>query len=184
MEPFNQLFAQYDPWDVVIIVILVLFCLKSLVEAGMWAYKVIKDKFHKDSKTERVVEEHEDLEKKIEGLSNDVKSLCDATKSIKDGLQTLNDKHDVLQSKIEDMEDNQHDIQERFLYYTRVYIIDKYHYYCYQKHQIDEVTRDNIENQYTQYKLHGGNSFIDGLMDQIRALPLAKPDFQEEHERG
>lgn len=174
MEPFNQLLGQYNFGDVVIIIILVLMCAKSLGEALSWAYKAIKGKFRKDSETEQIIDEHETIEQKINTLSDNVNALCESVQSIQDEIHSLSKKQDSLQKKILDMESSQADIQEQFLYSARVFIIDKYHYHCYVVHQIDEITMDSLENRYATYKSHGGNSFIDGLMDRLRALPLVK----------
>ncbi len=174
MEPFNQLLAQYNPGDIVIIVILLLACAKSLGEALSWAYKTVREKFKRDSDTEHVVEQHEVLEDRFSALAEDVKVLCKTTESIQSQLQILSDKTDSMKQKISEIEENQHNVREQFLYSIRVFIIDKYHYHCYQTHQMDEVTMDSLENQYAKYKELGGDSFIDGLMDRLRALPLVK----------
>ena len=174
MEPFNQLFGQYNFGDIVIIIILVLMCAKSLGEALSWAYNTIKGKFRKDSKAERIIDEHETMEQKLNALSSSMDSLCEIVQSIQDEVHVLSKKQDNFQKKIFDMESKQVDLQEQFLYGARAFIIDKYHYHCYVAHQIDEITMDSLENRYATYKSHGGNSFIDGLMDRLRALPLVK----------
>lgn len=174
MEPFNQLFGQYNFGDIVIIIILVLMCAKSLGEALSWAYNAIKGKFRKDSEAEQIIDEHETIEQKINALSDSMDSLCETVQSIQDEVHALSKKQDCFQKKILDMESKQVDLQEQFLYDARAFIIDKYHYHCYVAHQIDEITMDSLENRYATYKSHGGNSFIDGLMDRLRALPLVK----------
>ena len=174
MEPFNQLFGQYNFGDIVIIIILVLMCAKSLGEALSWAYNTIKGKFRKDSEAEQIIDEHETMEQKLNALSSSMDSLCETVQSIQDEVHALSKKQDNFQKKIFDMESKQVDLQEQFLYDARAFIIDKYHYHCYVAHQIDEITMDSLENRYATYKSHGGNSFIDSLMDRLRALPLVK----------
>lgn len=174
MEPFNQLFGQYNFGDIVIIIILVLMCAKSLGEALSWAYNTIKGKLRKDSEAEQIIDEHETMEQKLNALFSNMDSLCETVQSIQDEVHALSKKQDNFQKKIFDMESKQVDLQEQFLYNARAFIIDKYHYHCYVAHQIDEITMDSLENRYAIYKSHGGNSFIDGLMDRLRALPLVK----------
>ena len=99
MEPFNQLLGQYNFGDVVIIIILVLMCAKSLGEALSWAYKAIKGKFRKDSETEQIIDEHETIEQKINTLSDNVNALCESVQSIQDEIHSLSKKQDSLQKK-------------------------------------------------------------------------------------
>ena len=62
VEPFNQMFGQYNFGDIVIIIILVLICANSLGEALSWAYNTIKGKFRIDSVAEQIIDEHVTLE--------------------------------------------------------------------------------------------------------------------------
>ena len=53
----------------------------------------------------------------------------------------------------------------------RSYITREHHYFCYQKGWIDDFSLDCIEKQYMHYVDEGGNSFIEGFMEELRALP-------------
>ncbi len=138
----------------------------------MWLRKTTSVRFQKDFKTERVVEQHEGFENKISSLLEETESLKEYLQAVGADLASLSQEVKNIQDKLSALEDNQLDIREHFLYTIRVYIIEKYHYHCCVIFQIDEVTLDTIENQYTKYKELGGNSFIDGLMSKIRELPL------------
>ena len=67
---------------------------------------------------------------------------------------------------------------ERLQESTRNYIIDKHHYFCYQIKAIDDLSLQSLERRFLYYKAAGGNSFIDGLMEEIRELP--RLNFQNE----
>ncbi len=50
-------------------------------------------------------------------------------------------------------------------------ITQKHHYYCYTVEAIDTYTLDTIERLFNMYVAEGGNSFVEDLMEEIRALP-------------
>lgn len=50
-------------------------------------------------------------------------------------------------------------------------IVKDHHYFCYKLGSIDDFSLDVIERRYSHYKEQGGNSFIDDLMRELRALP-------------
>ena len=62
-------------------------------------------------------------------------------------------------------------VQERLQENTRSYLIDAHHKFCYEKRAIDDLSLQAMERRYLYYKTAGGNSFIDGLMDEVRNLP-------------
>ena len=184
MEPFNQLLSQYDIESLILVVILLLVGAKSLGEALVWLRKTTSVRFQKDFKTERVVEQHERFENKISSLLEETESLKECLHTVGTDLSSLSQEVKSIQDKLSTLENNQFDIREHFLYTIRVYIIEKYHYHCCVVQQIDEVTLDTLENQYTKYKELGGNSFIDGLMNKIRELPLAAEYLVDKDSRG
>ena len=51
------------------------------------------------------------------------------------------------------------------------WITEKHHYFCYDLGYIDDYNYQCIEARYTHYKEEDGNTFIDGFMTDIRALP-------------
>ena len=54
---------------------------------------------------------------------------------------------------------------------TRAYLIDKHHHFCYQIGGIDDMSLQDMERRFMYYKAAGGDTFIDGLMEEVRALP-------------
>lgn len=54
---------------------------------------------------------------------------------------------------------------------TRSWIVQQYHYFCEQKKWIDDFSMDALEKRYIYYQQEGGNSYITGLMEQLRSLP-------------
>ena len=50
-------------------------------------------------------------------------------------------------------------------------ITKDHHYFCYKLGSIDDYSLDCIERRYSHYKDQGGNSFVEDLMKDLRALP-------------
>ena len=55
------------------------------------------------------------------------------------------------------------------------YITKEHHYFCYEVGWIDDFNMDCLERRYSHYADEGGNSFICGFMEQLRALPKHPP---------
>ena len=54
----------------------------------------------------------------------------------------------------------------------KAWITEKHHYFCYELKYIDDYNLQCIEARYKHYKEESGNTFIDGFMSDIRALPM------------
>ena len=54
----------------------------------------------------------------------------------------------------------------------KAWITEKHHYFCYELKYIDDYNLQCIEARYKHYKEENGNTFIDGFMADIRALPM------------
>ena len=61
------------------------------------------------------------------------------------------------------------------------YITRQHHYFCYQIGWIDDFSLDCVERRYQHYTDEGGNSFIEGFMNELRALPKQSPEERENH---
>ena len=55
------------------------------------------------------------------------------------------------------------------------FITKEHHFYCYEKHWIDDYSLDCIERRYKHYQEENGNSFVADLMKEIRQLPKQEP---------
>ena len=55
------------------------------------------------------------------------------------------------------------------------FITREHHYFCYRVGWIDDFSLDCIEKRYKHYTDEGGNTFIGGFMEELRALPKSDP---------
>ena len=71
---------------------------------------------------------------------------------------------DALQKSIEMLiESDKDDIKS--------WLVEKHHYFCYEKGYIDDYSLDCMERRYRHYADEGGNSYAATLMAEVRALP-------------
>lgn len=84
--------------------------------------------------------------------------------ALKTTVTTINEKIDNMTSLIDLlMISDKDDI--------KAYITREHHYFCYDLGYIDDYNLDCIERRYALYVKEGGNSFVEELMKDIRALP-------------
>lgn len=150
MDEINTLVTEFSIQDIILIVIMVASGLKFLWSLFDW--------FHQ--KLRRWLSIETEKEKKERNLGDQLQNLADKQEELFkkfDRLSDLNDKIDNITDRLQ--ED------------TRSYIIDKHHFFCYKCGCIDLFSLESIERKYMYYKQAGGDSFIDSLMYDIRALP-------------
>lgn len=154
MDALNQLFSQYSFESLWLLIILLAVAFKFVNELFEYFYERVKKFFNyqskKDNDKKDIINSLDGLRKNIENLQNSIVTQSEAIKQLKD--------HEKL--TLERLQEN-----------SRNYIIDKHHYFCYEVKAIDDLSLQSLERRYLYYKAAGGDSFIDGLMEDIRALP-------------
>ena len=154
MGEITTIFTQYSFQELVLLIIIVLFALKAFNEVVAYFYTKIKNYFG-------IQNNKEQWEQKI------TKSLQD----IQEEIQTLKDQNSQTHRRQEDTDLSVTLIQERLQENSRSYLIDTHHKFCYEVKAIDDLNLQSMERRYLYYKTAGGDSFVDNLMDEVRALP-------------
>ena len=142
-----ELLKAYSPMQTIINFILVILAIKGAVDMWDWQAKHF-------FKTVDGLNKKAKQEEQVNDNSEDIKA-------IQEELSKINDKISLLM--LSDKED------------IKSFIIEKHKQYCYEIGWVDEYTLDCLEKRYGHYKSEGGNSFVDDLMRDIRALPKAPP---------
>ena len=154
MSEVNFLFTHLSAEEVIVLIIVMILAVKAVWSAAEWIWKKIRSQLDisndKDKWEKNITDSLNSLDKKI------------------DNLELQNQKTHEEQEKINDTLKL---VQERLQENTRSFLIDAHHKFCYQIKSIDDMNLQSIERRYLFYKTAGGNSFIDGLMEEIRALP-------------
>lgn len=154
MELLSTLFATYSLESVIILIVMLLLVIKFVWELVVW----FKDKLKGGYDRER---ERNEMNAEIMAEFQKLNSRLD---TFKDRLDRIDDSNENTNRRLSFIEERQ---QEN----TKSFLIDAHHKFCYQLKAIDDINLQSIERRYMYYKAAGGNSFIDQLMQEIRALP-------------
>ena len=65
----------------------------------------------------------------------------------------------------------------------KAWITEKHHYFCYDLGYIDDYNLQCVEARYKHYKEENGNTFIDELMKDIRALPIVSAIHKKKEDK-
>ena len=154
MSEITKLLTQYSVAELILLIIIILFAAKALNEVCSYFYNKFKQHFG-------IINEKETWEEDIsKGLKN-----------ILQEIEFLKEQNNKTYKHQKEMDAAIALVQERLQENTRSYLIDAHHKFCYEIHAIDDLNLQAMERRYLYYKTAGGNSFIDNLMDDVRALP-------------
>lgn len=154
MNDINNLLTRYSLQELVVIIIMLLFAGQALWKLAEFYYE--KHQIHIGKKIDS---------KKFE---NDI---IDSLKSLDGKIDELHTQNMETHQKQEQVDQTLALVQERMQENTRSYLIDAHHKFCYQFKKIDDLNLQSIERRYLYYKTAGGDTFIDHLMEEVRALP-------------
>lgn len=161
MGTIEALFSQYSIEALILLIVMLGLSIKVISELWEWFYNKFKDHF--SFRTQRD-QDHQQLISEIKELFSEIKSTKEEIQFLK---QDMNQFSKEMKITTERLQEN-----------TRNYIIDKHHYFCFKIKAIDDLSLQSLERRFLYYKAAGGNSFIDGLMEEIRKLP--RLSFQNE----
>lgn len=162
----EELLSKYSLSDILIFIVLLFFAIKEFVNASDWIRDRIRKANDKDNKA-RI--EHETLQEEI----NDLNKFYEKKKEIDENFVKLNETIEKMNSKIELLtESDKEDIKS--------FITNQHHYFVYEQEWIDDYSMECLEKRFAVYEKEHGNSFVLGLMNEIRALPKRPPIEVEE----
>ena len=138
-----ELLEQYSITDIIEIIILFALGIKGSISFLEWSFLRIKKLIKKVDQPENLKQNLKKQDEEIEDMKKCIKQIIE--------------KIDIL------IESDKDDI--------KAFITRQHHYFVYQKGWIDDYSLDCIEKRYNHYVHEKGNSFIGGLMEEIRALP-------------
>ena len=153
-----ELLQKYSPSDILMFTILLALAVKSLISFFDWAYERFQRIFNKEYSK---LNKQQELEKRLQRGDEMMKTLQANQQMTDKVLQNLSAKIDMLIDSDKDA--------------IKSYITKQHHYFCYQVGWIDDFSLDCLEKRYGHYADEGGNSFIEGFMEELRALPKQPP---------
>lgn len=148
----EKILSMFSVEDIVIFTCALFVAFKEVVSGIDWILSRVK-KREDDLKAETTLEnDDKDYREKIDKEMRDNKERIDKlSKSVE--LLTESDR----ESK-------------------RAYIIEKHHYFVYELGWIDDYSLDCINRSFDIYSRENGNSYVKGLMKEVRSLPNIPPD--------
>lgn len=149
-----SLFAQYSLESIIIFIVMLGLALKGIHELWDFFKKKLKTRFKNEEAVENI----------------DV-TINQKFNMVVDKLDNFNLRFDKMDSDFQETKERLSFIEERQQENTRSFLIDSHHKFCYEIGAIDDINLQSIERRYMYYKTAGGNSFIDGLVKEIRELP-------------
>lgn len=182
MDAITTLLSQLSIEGIILVIVLFAVAVKFLCELFEYLYNKLKKYFDiKDAKEEQ----HEEIMNKLNVLeTRSVKQeeRSEHRQAQVDKISKQLDEQDRKSAELKHALENQtkeisslksqiSTLTERTQDSTRAYLIDKHHHFCYQIHGIDDMSLQDMERRFMYYKAAGGDTFIDGLMEEVRALP-------------
>jgi len=178
LDAFETLMSQYSVGSIVFVLILAGVAVKFLGELLAYFSEKLSNYFGMRQTDKTFKEETQrQLQLLVKQREEDETFRMDTQKTLSDLLKNQEQILETQQLLADKIDDNTHQVsllQDRMQDSTRAYIIDKYHYFK-MMGVIDIMSLEDLERRFMYYKEAGGDTFIDGLMEEIRALPDISP---------
>lgn len=142
---------------------LIMFVLaaKEIFTVVSWFKEKYNEKFNKDYSKKTEKESFEKLCKELQEQNMATQKMC------KDLEVKLDDLSHAFSVRLGAMDDKINKITTSNMHDIKSWIVDKHHTLMKQK-RIDDFTMDTLEKRYDDYVALGGNSYIGGLMNELR----------------
>lgn len=157
-----ELLTAYSISEILIFIVLLALTIKGFVTFWDWAIERLRKVFKKEQAAENKEKE----------MRDGIAEAGDKLDEVIDQISTISDQIDDMKDVVDTLVDSDRDDIKAFL--TR-----EHHYFCYQKGWIDDYSLECCEKRYQHYIKEGGNSFIEGFMKEIRALPKQPPNSEQ-----
>ncbi len=163
-----ELLTSYSLTEILVFLVLLGVAFKSVSTFIDWLRAKRNTDALKDMKPEKlekaiqdeVAERKKQIQEMEEHHKKDVTEIKIQISDVATQMSNLTGKIDLL------VESDKDDI--------KAFITREYHFFCDQQGWIDDYSMDCIEKRYMHYIAERGNSFVEQLMDALRALPRQK----------
>jgi hypothetical protein len=164
-----EILSAFSVHQIIVYTIMLALAIKGGVDFFGWVKDKYESKFNKDYKAkkgEEMLEEHYD-KCKLQHLES-VARYEGLNKKIDDLTENINQKVGNIEAQIAQLVDSdRNDIKS--------WIVEKHHELM-KKAWVDDFTMDTIEKRFADYLAEDGNSYVEGLVNELRALPHIPPE--------
>lgn len=157
----TSLFAGYSLSQIIIFFITMVLAVKGCWEIIDYFKEKYRKKFKKDYDVQKAQEDIEEKFKKLFENHNQIIEKC----------TNFDNKLDEIQRMINDTNFRIDELTESDMYDIKYSIVQAYHHFVEEQKWIDDFSLSVLESRFKIYEEEGGNSFIHGLMKEIRVLP-------------
>ena len=144
-----ELLSKFTLDKIVVYTVMLLFAVKGFADLYCWFRGKYGEKFKKDyikaTKEQQIKMQHQNIEAKINMMAEQINRIETQVNQL--------------------IESDMHDIKS--------WIVEKHHFLKKQGF-VDDFTMDVIEKRFSDYVKENGNSYIKGLVGDIRKLPHAR----------
>ena len=160
-----DLLEAYSISEIFIFIVIAVIAVKASWDLiDFFKDKYLK-KFNKDyekKKQDDILKDHyADCQRQYTETMSAYENLSEKMDDVIDSIDNINTKVNEL------IESDKHDIKQA--------IVRDYHYFVEKQGWIDDFSLDTLELRFNDYKSEGGNSYVAGLMSEIRQLPKHPP---------
>lgn len=154
----EDLLKIYTLEDILMFLILFGLAVKGFITFWDWGSARLRKAFDGEYQTKK------DKEKIEERLKHGTEIMEVLTKNQNELIQQYAQLSQRLDMLIESDKDS-----------IKSFLTDKHHYFCYEQKWIDDYSLECCERRFAHYQHEGGNSYIEGFMTDLRALPMLPP---------
>lgn len=161
--------VKYSVQEILLFGVLFFFAIKQLSEARDWIQKEAHSWVNKDdaiAKLERKAAEERDVINKKLDVALQERELY---------IKRMDERNDFLQKEIEAANENIKLLLESDRDDIKAWITREHNYFCNKLGEIDTYSLDCINRRYQHYVKENGNSFVEDLINEIKALPKVAP---------
>ena len=153
-----DLLSKYSVGEIITFIVILFLAIKGVINSWDWTREKVLKIFKKESRKEQ---EKRELDEKLLSYDEKIEQVIKAQEELNDYISNMMRKINIL------IDSDKDDIKS--------FITKEHHFYCYEKHWIDDYSLDCIERRYKHYQEENGNSFVADLMKEIRQLPKQEP---------
>lgn len=155
--------SEYSFAEFLVFVLIFILAIKEGINFIDW----IKTRFSKaTNKVLQEKKEHDKIEEEIEDLNSEKEIFDQEFKDADNRFKRIEDSIEML------IESDKEDI--------KAFITLQHHKFVYEQEWIDDYSMECLEKRFAIYEREHGNSFVLGLMNELRALPK-RPPREVEH---
>lgn len=163
------LLTEYSIAQIIIFIIVLALAIKEVISIFEFFYHRSKNHFKEGFEEEQ---ENEDMKEDIKAL---YEGLNATNQKFNDINETLTEMRQFCKTSFEKQENTLARLVDSDRDDIKGFIVKEYHYFVEQKHWIDDFSMDVLEKRFGHYVAEGGNSYIETLMNELRALPKHPP---------